>query len=639
MNRASFFLFLLIFFTQTDAAAQLRMETLVGETAEVMELTPDTGRLNFARAASVEGQGIAVAYPANNGAPVQSRIFSERPEPRDFIFVDPLKQNLLLSPRFFDTKIPRTDILYTFNGGEQRKEERLKALLTWNFGKRLNVGGEVDYIYSRGHYRSNGNKTVSYRLFGSFLTDRYEARAYLGNCYFVTAENGGLTNDDYITHPERFTDGRRAIDSKAFPVRFFDVFNTVREKQYFLAHRYNLGAYRPHDDTLRFVPVASIGHRFIYIANRRHFTATDISAVDTCYPTNYAPLPAEGEDDALHDRPAAVTLANTFSLSLREGFRDWVKFGLAAFVRFEQRRFTTAGLSDNGTILPADLAVFKEFSTYVGGEWSKRRGRYLTYNASGEICLLGDDIGEFRLAGDIRTTLPLAGSDATLVAEAYLRNLTPAFFLRHYRSRYFVWDAPLPNEQQAYVGGTVDIPATRTRLSAGVHSLQNHTYVDASGYPACFDGNIQVLSARLAQSFRFGVFGWENEAVAQQSSQSLLLPLPLLCLYTNLYADVKPVPVLSLQLGCEAYWFTAYNAPYYEPATMLFRLQDTDEAVSVGNFPLVNAYANFHLKQARFFVAASNLASLFLTPEYFSLPHYPLNPFLIKFGIAVHLND
>jgi hypothetical protein len=632
------------FLAGTEAVAQLRMEALTGETGEVTALTPDTGRLNFANGTFVEGQGIAVAYLSNAGAPAQSRIFTERKEARDFIFADPLNA-YIASPAlphtaaFFDTKIPYTEMLYTFNGGDQRKEERLKGLLTWNFGKRLNVGGEVDYIYSRGHYRSNGNKTVSYRLFGSFITDRYEARAYLGNYYFVTAENGGLTNDAYITHPEQFTDGRRAIDSKAFPVRFFDVFNTVREKHYFLAHRYNLGADQPDGDTVRFVPVASIGHRLVYTANRRHFTATGLSAIDTCYPANYAPPPAEGETDALHDRPTASSVSNTFSLSLREGFKEWVKFGLAAFVRLEQRRFTTAGLADDGTILPASPAVFKEFSTYVGGEWSKRRGRYLTYDASGELCLLGDDLGEFRLAGNIRTRIPIGSSDASLAAEAYVRNLTPAFFLRHYRSRYFVWDFPLRREQQAYAGGTIGVPATNTRLSAGIHSIQNYTYVDFSGYPNQFDGNIQVLSARLSQSFRFGVFGWDNEVVAQRSSETALLPLPLLCLYTNAYVDVKPVPVLSLQLGFDVHWFTAYNAPYYEPATMQFRLQPLADPIPVGNFPLLNAYANFHLKQTHFFVSACNLATFFLQPDYFSLPHYPLNPFLIKFGLAVRFNN
>ena len=47
-----------------------------------------------------------------------------------------------------------------------------------NFGPKINVGGDLDYIYSRGYYKNNGNKLLSYRLFGSYKSDRYEAHAF-----------------------------------------------------------------------------------------------------------------------------------------------------------------------------------------------------------------------------------------------------------------------------------------------------------------------------------------------------------------------------------------------------------------------------------------------------------------------------
>jgi hypothetical protein len=553
------------------------------------------------------------------GSPMHNRVFSERKESRDFIFADPLdyyitsfitnSDTLQGKPYFFDTKIPYTQLAYTFHSGDRKKEERLKGLLTWNFGKRINVGGETDYIYSRGHYPSNGNKSVSYRLFGSYVTDKYQARGYVSNYYLITAENGGLTDDTYITDPSRFTDGRRTIDSKAFPVRMQDVFNTVREKQYHFSQQYH--------------SLVSLGHTFSYTADRRHFTTASLDALDACYPKKYA-----SSDSALHDRPSSSSIHNTFSLSLVEGFRDWVKFGLTAFVRFERRRYAMADMRDA-----------KEFSTYLGGQWAKRRGRFLTYNARGEVCLVGDDLGEFRLTGDMRTAFPLWGKEAFLSAEACLKNVTPAFFLRRYRSRYFAWDNAFDDERQAYVGGTLRIAATSSRLNAGIHTIRNHVYIGFSGYPDQYTGNIQVLCARLAQSFRAGIFGWDGEIIVQHASKDRLLPLPLLCAYSNTYIDVKPVPVLSLQLGFDVHYFSRYDAPYYEPATMTFRLQADDAPVAVGDFPLVNAYANFHLKQTRFFISTYNLASLFLSPDYFSLPHYPLTPFVFKFGLLVHFND
>ena len=161
-------------------------------------------------------------------------------------------------------------------------------------------------------------------------------------------------------------------------------------------------------------------------------------------------------------------------------------------------------------------------------------------------------------------------------------------------------------------------------------------YFNTQGTPDQFESNLQVITARLKQDFRFGAFNWENEAVYQLSSEKKILPLPQLSLYSNMYLGVKLAKVLTLQLGADVHYHTSYYAPYYQPATQQFQLQ---EEVEVGNYPLINAYANLHLKQARFFVMFYNVGSKFVDPEYFSLPHYPLNPMSMKMGISVTFND
>ena len=78
----------------------------------------------------------------------------------------------------------------------------------------------------------------------------------------------------------------------------------------------------------------------------------------------------------------------------------------------------------------------------------------------------------------------------------------------------------------------------------------------------------------------------------QLSSDKSVLPLPQISLYTNMYLKFKVAKVLMVQLGANMYYNTSYYAPYYEPATQQFQVQDE---VNVGNFPLVNAFVNFHL--------------------------------------------
>ena len=183
----------------------------------------DTHKLNFANSTLVESESLAVGYLANTGSPAQTRIFSERKEPRDFLFADAYDYYITdpQNAQYYNTKIPYTNVMYTTMGGSESKNERLKGTLTMNFGPKINVGGDLDYIYSRGYYKNNGNKLLSYRLFGSYKSDRYEAHAYLSNFNFINYENGGLANDSVITNPDQYFAGERNQDDpKAFNTRY-----------------------------------------------------------------------------------------------------------------------------------------------------------------------------------------------------------------------------------------------------------------------------------------------------------------------------------------------------------------------------------------------------------------------------------
>ncbi len=628
----------------------------------------DTARLNFANSTLVEGKSLGVGFLANQGSAAQTRMFTERKEARDFMFADPFDYWIITpeNAKFYDTKVPYTNIMYLTDFASQNKTDQLKGVLTTNFGKKVNIGAEADYIYARGFYNSNGNKLLTYRLFGNYLSDHYELRAYASNFNFVYHENGGLTNDRYITNPDdpEFTAGKRPADSRSYPVRYTNYFNRVRGKTYFLTHRYNLGFYHTLDETdeegnakKRFIPVSSIIHTLNYEDNRRHAYADlrSTAAIDTCYAYRYRP-----DTIPLNDRASYWKLSNTLALSIREGFKDWAKFGLTAFVNFEKRQFTLPVYwgeegkrdrydeAEKPTIdnpMPPQpdydaMHRYDEFSTYIGANIYKRQGSVLTYNAQGELAVVGDDIGEFRLAGDIQTRFRLFKKDATIKAEGYINNVRPSFFMRHNASRYYEWDNEnLKNERRLYAGGTIDLASTRTRISAGVNNIQNYVYFNSTGMPQQDGDNIQVITLRFKQDFRIRAFGWENEVAYQLSGKKSVLPLPEITAYSNLYFDFKLAKVLSVQLGADVHYFTAYYAPYYEPATLQFQTQDPANGVKVGNFPLINAYVNFHLKQARFFVTAYNIGTQFVSPNYFSLPHYPLDPMVIKAGIAVTFNN
>lgn len=637
--------------TQVDSV-RIKAYRLTPDLGDLYRAPLDTGWINFYNQTLVENnKRIAVGYLANLGAPEQNKIFTEREEERDFVFMTPFARYYTwpTTAMFYNTKIPYTDITYNSAGASTSRQDQLKGTLTMNFGPKINIGGDLDYIYSRGYYRSLSAKLLSYRLFGSYNSDRYSIYAYLNNSNFVVYENGGIEDIGYITKPDEYTDGKRGFRSQDIPTRFYDTWNRVRGKSYFFTHRYNLGFYREVEDAEQdttlsvFVPVSSIIHTFEYSDNRRRFLSKD-PEIDSKYEHRYMP----GTEP--NDTTSYWKLKNTVGLSLREGFQNWAKFGLTAFATFEKRRFTqpdsaqvevtppapTDDPDDSTTPVNRFKQITDEYSLTVGAEISKRMGSILTYNARGELAVLGDDIGEFRVTGELQTKFKLFKKDAIIRAHGHIKNLKPAFYQRHYHSTYFWWDNNFSDIQSVFAGADIDLASTRTKLSAGVESIQNYIYFNKSGVPVQTDHNVQVLTARVKQDVRYRAFNWENDIVFQHCQQKDVLPLPKLSVYSNLYFAFTLFKVLNMQLGTDVHYQTEYYAPYYEPASMQFQLQDQQK---VGNYPMMNVYANLKLKQARFYVMMYNVGQYFASPNYFSLAKYPLNPHILEMGIAVTFNN
>lgn len=91
--------------------------------------------------------------------------------------------------------------------------------------------------------------------------------------------------------------------------------------------------------------------------------------------------------------------------------------------------------------------------------------------------------------------------------------------------------------------------------------------------------------------------------------------------------------MLNLEIGGDVRYFTKYNAPDYSPAVGQFVNQDKDHYIAIGNYPIVNVYANLLLKHFRFYVTGSHVNAA-MNGNAFWAPHYPINPMVIRFGLS-----
>ena len=632
-----------------DTTQKINYWHITERTGEIIPvLRPDTFLTDYFNRTNVEGLGVSVAYPGNLGLPLESRIFFEREDRSDFLFSDNLRDYLKEPDKFnfVNTKIPYSNISYQSAGSSLNKEERLQVFLTLNIGKKLNIGTYADYLYARGFYNSQGAKHTDWVFFGNYLSDRHQLHVFINPASaYTNAENGGLQDDNYIVHPELVSS--RNMQSKNFPTQFENTWNRMAGNRFYLNYRYNLGFERETmqtdslgDKIKQFIPVSSIIYTLDYTNRKRVFDVQDSINVNRYYQyANYL-----NQDSIRRVLPSDSTsyhsIKNTFGLSLREGFSQWAKFDLTAYITNDIRQFT---LMDTVSVMKDTIpsyasSISNQSATYIGGELSKRTGKLLRYNAQGSFGVLGYNLGDFNLSGNIETRLPFLNDTASVSATGYIKNLSPTFYENHYHSRYFWWD----NEnvfgkiKKVFIGGQLTIPHTLSELGAGVENITNYIYFDETGYPKQYGGNIQVLAVNLQQNFKLGALHWDNQAVYQTSSNQEILPLPALSAYSSLYLHFTIAKVLAVQMGANAHYWTSYYSPTYEPATQQFRLQQEDTKIKVGEYPLINGFLNCHLKQTRFFLEYYNLgASIISPPEYFSIPHYPVNPPVLKLGLSV----
>lgn len=387
-----------------------------------------------------------------------------------------------------------------------------------------------------------------------------------------------------------------------------------------------------------YVPVTSFIHTLRFDTYRRIYQAYDT-------PENFYAQTFDGVGpcggDSIFDKTKHLRLQNTFAISLLEGFNKWAKAGLKAFITSDLRHFT----------LPDRMGYYTSYNEHnliVGAQLSKREGRSLHFDATAETCLVGADLGMFKVDAGADVNFALFGDTVRLAASGFFHSTNPGFYYRHYHSRHYWWDNDdMAKTLHSRLQGVFSYEKTKTRLRVAFDNIKNYAYFamsyaygeerarTASALMSKQEsGAVSLLTLELQQDVRLGPLHWENVITYQKSSDNDILPMPELNIYTNLYLRFKIARVLKCDFGADARYFTSYYAPEYNPGIGQYCVQSGDSRVKVGNYPLVNVYANFHLKRTRFFVMMSHINAGQGNRAYFYTPHYPLNERVFRMGVS-----
>lgn len=726
--------------TDKEIPKGLKVWTVDSKFGDIRKAEPDTLSHMYMNSIFTTGKYGEYNTLGNVGSPRISRIFIDRNEDGQFIFTHPY--DFFVKPvdtfHFTNTLSPFTNLNYNTCGNRTNGEDHLTAKFGVNSGKRLGVGFNFDYIYGRGFYQNQSTSHFNYTMYGSYLGDRYQAHVLMSTNHQKVTENGGITNDYYITHPESFDDN---FLSNEIPTVLEQNWNRNDNQHIFFTQRYNVGfnrkvkmteeeikarkfaieskrendarkkreeqenetdnyeriknaklpgiankglneqTYSGRPDNAKvvgdepqsfnkvsgdriavtdkqmsdsllatqkkeqadtawmkteYVPVTSFIHTLKFDNYKRIYQAYQ-SPTDF-YANDYKVGPWGG--DSIYDKTKYVHLSNTFAISLLEGFNKWAKAGLKAFATSELRHFSLPALDGTET-------SYTEHNVSIGGQLSKTAGKTLHYDVTAETWLVGEDAGQLKIDATADVNFPLWGDTVTLMARGFFKRMNPTFYYRHYHARHFWWDNDnLDKILHSRIEGQFHYSKTKTTLRVAVDEIQNYTYM-AMGYNIADDkrtgntidvrqkgGSLSLITLALGQNFKLGPLNWENMITYQKSTDNDVLPVPDLNIYTNLYLRFKIARVLKCDFGADGRFFTKYYAPDYSPALGQYAVQTGDNRTKVGEYPVVNVYANFHLKQTRFFVMMSHVNAGSGSRDYFFTPHYPLNQRIFRFGVS-----
>ena len=726
--------------TDKEIPKGLKVWTVDSKFGDIRKAEPDTLSHMYMNSIFTTGKYGEYNTLGNVGSPRISRIFIDRNEDGQFIFTHPY--DFFVKPvdtfHFTNTLSPFTNLNYNTCGNRTNGEDHLTAKFGVNSGKRLGVGFNFDYIYGRGFYQNQSTSHFNYTMYGSYLGDRYQAHVLMSTNHQKVTENGGITNDYYITHPESFDDD---FLSNEIPTVLEQNWNRNDNQHIFFTQRYNVGfnrkvkmteeeikarkfaieskrendarkkreeqenetdnyeriknaklpgiankglneqTYNGRPDNAKvvgdepqninkvsgdriavtdkqmsdsllatqkkeqadtawmkteYVPVTSFIHTLKFDNYKRIYQAYQ-SPTDF-YANDYKVGPWGG--DSIYDKTKYVHLSNTFAISLLEGFNKWAKAGLKAFATSELRHFSLPALDGTET-------SYTEHNVSIGGQLSKTAGKTLHYDVTAETWLVGEDAGQLKIDATADVNFPLWGDTVTLMARGFFKRTNPTFYYRHYHARHFWWDNDnLDKILHSRIEGQFHYSKTKTTLRVAVDEIQNYTYM-AMGYNIADDkrtgntidvrqkgGSLSLITLALGQNFKLGPLNWENLITYQKSTDNDVLPVPDLNIYTNLYLRFKIARVLKCDFGADGRFFTKYYAPDYSPALGQYAVQTGDNRTKVGEYPVVNVYANFHLKQTRFFVMMSHVNAGSGSRDYFFTPHYPLNQRIFRFGVS-----
>ncbi len=248
-------------------------------------------------------------------------------------------------------------------------------------------------------------------------------------------------------------------------------------------------------------------------------------------------------------------------------------------------------------------------SVYLYAGAQGRYEQYFEWDAFGKYNFLGYEINDFTINGNLTAKIYPFRKARTSPIEFnahFETNLKePDYYQQHLFTNHYKWNNNFGKISTTKVEAGLSIPRWKLDASFGYALLNNNIYYDTLGIARQHGKPMSVITASLRKDFQLWKFHFDHRALLQFSSDSEVMPLPLLALNLRYYFEFDVVKnAMSMQIGANGRFTTKWYAPAYNPVLGVFHNQNKEE---FGNSPVIDLFVNVQWKRVSVFVKAMNM--------------------------------
>jgi len=529
-------------------------------------------------------------------------LFGARAKHADYAEVNAIK--------YYNVATPFTEVFFKTT---MEQGQLADVFFTINTTPNFNIAAAYKGLRSIGKYRHEKTEGGQFKLSLNYNTKnkRYFAKAHVVMQRIAHQENGGIDAQGVIEFEDK---NDEFSDRSRFEVNFTDADNKLSAKRFYINHYYQVT--KPQDSIVNYV--LNVGH----ISN------------------------LEDKKYEFDQATANAFFGDAFSSKINDEVR-LEKFYNQGYVSFAKQKI--GEITAHIGYTDYNYGYNRIVNLITGNIPNRLKGRFASYGAAYK-----NNYGKLKIQANFKANLSNQNSGSVLgasikyqvkdsisiAAKITLKDALPNFNYRLYQSDYknYNWYNPnFLNVKTKTIGGVIDAKKYAT-LSASFSTIDNYTYfgLNTAGkvQPYQTTDVVTYLKVNLQKEVRFlRHFAIDNTLQYQKVTQNApaLFTPKYIIRNTLYYQNTFFKKNLFLQTGVIFNYFGKYKMNAYDPLLGEFYNQTAKE---YGEYPRFDVFVNAKVRNARIYLKAEQLNTVFTGNTFYSAPNYPYKDFTIRFGLV-----